>query len=431
MKARGGSGTLTRITAGNGYSYSPSISADGKLIAYISNASNLTAGDTNEMATYCIYNRESGQTTRIPASEDDYEIKQAQISANGKYLAWSQRGYKQDNVPTALILHNIATGESATISEDASEEVSISADGRYVSYTTEAQIYVYDRTLAASKLITDGNVSPSYISSDGSWIVFFDGQMRWVNIDSGEYKMVGNPATYSFPSAITANGSKILFTGDYTAERNEESGFFPHMIYVVCPVSCSSGPGTEIPIQNVSWTAASKLKDQVKLDGEITITTVGAEGGASQARVSYRFSPESGAETEVRELIVPLTESTVKPGTYTGKLSLQEGMTEISSIIGEITDSTGRSYYTWKRTPSCLKSAGLFALSLNDSRAASIQLFSLERVLLHGVLVRKLEHKSLTKDQIHSNCRLRMQLITWSVSLGQMALRWRRLPLSR
>ena len=112
VKARGGRGTLTRITAGNGYSYSPSISADGKLIAYISNASNLTAGDTNEMADVFIYNRESGQTTRIPASEDDYEIKQAQISANGKYLAWSQRGYKQDNVPTALILHNIATGIS-------------------------------------------------------------------------------------------------------------------------------------------------------------------------------------------------------------------------------------------------------------------------------------------------------------------------------
>ena len=80
-------------------------------------------------------------------------------------------------------------------------------------------------------------MSPSYISSDGSWIVFLDtGQMRSVNIDSGEYKMVGNPATYSFPSAITANGSKILFTGDYTAERNEESGFFP--TYDLCSMSC-------------------------------------------------------------------------------------------------------------------------------------------------------------------------------------------------
>lgn len=344
VKVRGASGNLTRITAGNGESYSPSISADGKLIAFISNASNLTAGDTNETADVFLYNRETGLTTRITASEEGYDIKLAQLSANGSYLAWSQIGHEQDNVPSPIILYNISSGESTTISEDASYEVSISADGRYVSYTTEDRIYVYDRIAAASKLITDGNVSNSYISGDGSWIVFPDaGQMRWVNIDTGEYKMVGNPAAASYPSAITANGSKVAFTGDYTASRNEESGFFPQMIYVVCPVSCSSDPGTDIPIQNVSWTASSKLKDQVKLDGNLTITTIGAQDGVSQARVSYRFAPASGADTEVRELTVPLVESTVKPGTYTGKLSLQEGMTEIVSIIGEITDRTGKS----------------------------------------------------------------------------------------
>ena len=129
--------------------------------------------------------------------------------------------------------------------------------------------------------------APSYISSDGSWIVFFDFRCAGsiLTAVSTRWSVIQPPIPFlqQLPQMAQRFSSPVI---TQSSERNEESGFFPHMIYVVCPVSCSSGPGTEIPIQNVSWTAASKLKDQVKLDGEITITTVGAEGGASQARVS-------------------------------------------------------------------------------------------------------------------------------------------------
>ena len=47
----------------NGRSFPASISDDGAIISYLSDASNLVAGDTNEARDVFIYNRVTGVTT--------------------------------------------------------------------------------------------------------------------------------------------------------------------------------------------------------------------------------------------------------------------------------------------------------------------------------------------------------------------------------
>lgn len=341
LKDRGAEGALTRITSGNGDSYSPSISSDGKLIVFASRAANLTDGDTNGLADVFVYNRETGQMTRIAPSKAYYAIDQAMVSANGKFIVWTQRG-DQDSGIREVVLHDFATGVSATL-HDGAGNASISGDGRLVAYSTDLEVYIYDRIAGESRLVKNGISSAvPQISIDGKWVAFGKfPQLLWENVATGESKAVGNPAANSFSPQLSGNGSKLVYNGEYTAVRTVE-GHFSNMIYAVCPASCSTGTPTDQPIESVVWTASAKIKDQVKLGGELTIATAGAAGGTSRATVSYRFDPPSGGESEIREQVVSLTESTVKPGTYTGILPLEEGMAEIVTITGGITDSQGK-----------------------------------------------------------------------------------------
>ncbi len=64
-------GVTTRVSLasdgaeGNDWSYYPSISADGRYVAFYSRASNLVSGDTNGYWDVFVHDRQSGQTTRV------------------------------------------------------------------------------------------------------------------------------------------------------------------------------------------------------------------------------------------------------------------------------------------------------------------------------------------------------------------------------
>jgi Tol biopolymer transport system component len=49
----------------NGDSFLPSVSGDGRVVTFLSSASNLVAGDTNEAVDVFLHDRRSGQTTRV------------------------------------------------------------------------------------------------------------------------------------------------------------------------------------------------------------------------------------------------------------------------------------------------------------------------------------------------------------------------------
>jgi len=79
---------------GDGGSYSPSVSADGRYVAYWSNASNLVAGDTNRTADIFLFDRRDGSTVRISVSDrgvqGDGLSSDPSISPDGRYVTfWS------------------------------------------------------------------------------------------------------------------------------------------------------------------------------------------------------------------------------------------------------------------------------------------------------------------------------------------------------
>ena len=79
-------------TIGNSFSYSPSISADGNLVAFISDASNLVSADTNQRMDAFIHDRVSGETKRVSIASDGTEGNDhsylTTISADGISVAF-------------------------------------------------------------------------------------------------------------------------------------------------------------------------------------------------------------------------------------------------------------------------------------------------------------------------------------------------------
>ena len=94
-------GTTERVSVGqdgaqgNDFSnFGAAISADGRFVAFCSDASNLVPGDTNGWPDIFVRDRKTGKTQRVSISSggaqgDDFSAGPA-ISANGRFVAfWS------------------------------------------------------------------------------------------------------------------------------------------------------------------------------------------------------------------------------------------------------------------------------------------------------------------------------------------------------
>jgi Tol biopolymer transport system component len=75
---------------GDGDSSAPVISGDGHYLAYASNATNLVAGDTNQVADIFLHDRTSGETRRVSVSSTGIQANRAawspQITLDGRYI---------------------------------------------------------------------------------------------------------------------------------------------------------------------------------------------------------------------------------------------------------------------------------------------------------------------------------------------------------
>jgi Tol biopolymer transport system component len=75
-----------------GFSEQPSISADGRYVAFMSLAANLVPGDTNETEDVIVHDRDTGTNERVSVASDgteaDFGSQQPSISADAHYVAF-------------------------------------------------------------------------------------------------------------------------------------------------------------------------------------------------------------------------------------------------------------------------------------------------------------------------------------------------------
>ena len=77
---------------GNGGSYYPAVSADGRYVAFDSHASNLVVGDTNGAVDVFVHDRHTGATERVSVdgsgNQGDGHSYYSAMSADGRYVAF-------------------------------------------------------------------------------------------------------------------------------------------------------------------------------------------------------------------------------------------------------------------------------------------------------------------------------------------------------
>jgi Tol biopolymer transport system component len=206
--------TTTRVslasdgTQGNGGSYSPSISADGRYVAFRSRASNLVAGDTNGNWDVFVHDRQTRTTTRVSLASDGTQgndvSRNPSISADGRYVAFQSDAsnlvagdingesdvFVRDRQTRTTTRISLASGGAEGNGD--SWNPSISADGRYVAFYSsasnlvagdingEGDIFVHDRrtrTTTRVSLASDGTPGNGLsffplISADGRYVAF-------------------------------------------------------------------------------------------------------------------------------------------------------------------------------------------------------------------------------------------------------------------
>jgi Tol biopolymer transport system component len=161
---------------GLGNSVWPSLSSDGRFVAFVSAAGNLVPGDTNGIGDVFVRDLALAQTTRVSVSSTGAEIDPAsqlwnlsRISADGRYVAFASDATAlvpgKTNGVMDIFVHDRLTGvttrvsltQSGTEANGDSTNLAISGNGRFVVFESEADnlvpgdtngqpdIFVHDR----------------------------------------------------------------------------------------------------------------------------------------------------------------------------------------------------------------------------------------------------------------------------------------------
>jgi Tol biopolymer transport system component len=138
---------------GNGYSGRPSISADGRYIAFQSSATNLVAGDTNGADDIFVWDRVWAETTRVSVdsagSQANAESTWPRINADGRYVAFESNATNlvagDTNGVRDVFRHDRSSGETVRASVDGAVQgnggsitPAISANGAVVVFASVA-----------------------------------------------------------------------------------------------------------------------------------------------------------------------------------------------------------------------------------------------------------------------------------------------------
>ena len=213
----------TRVTVAtggaqaNGDSRGPvTLSANGRYVAFGSDARNLVAGDTNERPDVFVRDGLRGSTTRASVATDgtqgNLNSLQPAISANGRFVAFGSIAsnlvagdtngivdvFVRDRIAGTTVRVDISScgAQSAHTDPDTtledSEHPAISADGRYVAFLSGAgnlvagdtnvskDVFVHDRVIGATtraSVATAGTQASQRsfgpaISADGRYVAF-------------------------------------------------------------------------------------------------------------------------------------------------------------------------------------------------------------------------------------------------------------------
>ena len=319
-------GKVTRISvrsnegeALNGDSNDASISANGRWIAFESDADNLVTGDTNGQSDVFVRDRVAGTTKRISVKSNgaqvtDNDSTNPAISADGRFITFESQSEtlvpNDTNAVQDIFVHDRSTGKTRRVNlrsngaqallED-SEDPAISATGRFVVFETDAanlvtgdsngfvDVFVHDRSTRQTRRVsvksngaqaTGGHSDTPSISGSGRFVAFESGA---TNLDSNGFIDVfvfDRDTTTLKRMSVHTNGTAS--NGDSLNPRISTNG---RMVVFVSNATNLSGSDNDnvldvyVRDRNTSKTRLLSLSSTgVKGDGESSDARVSGDG---------------------------------------------------------------------------------------------------------------------------------------------------------
>lgn len=192
----------------------PALSVNGRYVAFWSDANNLVPGDTNARDDVFVHDRQTGLTERLSIASDGTQADGPSgwpaMSADGRYVAFASAATNlvpgDTNESWDIFVRDRELGETRRISlaaggtqaDNSSDIPAISADGRFIAFSSSAgnlvpgdtnltwNIFSYDQQTGAIQLLSTAasglaGSGPSYspaISAGGAQVTF------WSNADN-------------------------------------------------------------------------------------------------------------------------------------------------------------------------------------------------------------------------------------------------------
>jgi Tol biopolymer transport system component len=201
---------------GNGQSSWAAISGDGRYVAFVSDATNLVAGDTNHGADVFLRDRRRGTTVRVSVGPHGRQTNRGSESStpalgrHGRFVAFTSNATNlvagDHNKLADVFVRDLVTHRTTRVSVtsrgkeggrdrtgNGSNAPSLSANGRFVAFHSAASnlvpgdtngvfdIFVHDRATGTTRRVSVGrrgrqanaeSLGPPSISRDGRFIAF-------------------------------------------------------------------------------------------------------------------------------------------------------------------------------------------------------------------------------------------------------------------
>jgi len=329
-------------TQGNDMSQSPSISNDGVLVAFMTTATNLVPGDTNNLADIYVFDRSSGVPSRISigigGSQSNGSSSAPNISTDGRFVAFQSEASNlvanDTNYSYDCFVHDRTMGVTERVSVSSSGEQGngwsgypvLSADGRFVVFRSFAgnlvpgdangvpDIFIHDRQTHVTERVsiatdgTEGNGQGNIatVSADGRYVAF----------DTQASNLAPNDvnSTYDVFVRDRLAGTTDLVSVNSLGEQANADSFLPMVSDDGRYVTFASAAGNLVPDDtNAKWDVF--LHDRwTGITERVSVGSAGEQGNGSS------YAAYGSPMTQDGRLIVFLSEaSNLTPGDANGK----------------------------------------------------------------------------------------------------------------
>jgi hypothetical protein len=270
----------------DGQSEQPEISADGRYITFSSEATDLLFNDSPPgFSNIYIYDHQSQTLARVNPDvvegESSFFNSQPVLSNDGRYVAWqgNSGGFLTVVLADRQGATSIITRNSQSeLAFGDSDRISMSADGRYVAYISDAEDLTADDFNGLADLFVYDRLN--------------DTTTRQSRTDNG--LQLNEPV---FDGELSADGSRLVY---YSAATNAVSAE-PGLRVPLTLVDRSSGVNTPVPLPTLPETEDDSFLDGINAVSDATQFIVFASAASNLVGQDYggfedifRFERDSG-----------------------------------------------------------------------------------------------------------------------------------------